>query len=438
MNKYPKYKSSGVEWVGDIPENWELKKLKHITEYKNGVSFKSEDFSKEEKIPVIRIGEVGDIIDFDDCVKLPTSFLEKYSEFIIKKGDILIGLTGGTIGKSGRYNYDTPSLLNQRVCIIRNKMGLENKLLYYYVKSEVFIRYIFYNCYGGGQDNIGKEDIINMIFPYPPLPEQQQIVQFLDEKTDVIDKLISTKERKIELLKQQRTSLINEVITKGLNPKVKMKDSGVEWIGEIPEHWVVSRFKYVSEIVTGNTPSKMDGGEYYTEDDGFLWIKPTYLKGDKYVDDSDEKLTELGRQQTRVIPKESIMICCIGNTIGKYGMSNQDVSTNQQINSVIPNQSMIKSWYCLYFVDVFTRDLLNRSNFVTLPILTKSDLENIEVIVPPIKEQEQIVEHIESNTKEIDELVSMEQNKIDLLKEYRQSLISEVITGKIDVRTNPN
>jgi type I restriction enzyme S subunit len=99
---------------------------------------------------------------------------------------------------------------------------------------------------------------------------------------------------------------------------------------------------------------------------------------------------------------------------------------------------MIKSWYCLYFVDVFTRDLLNRSNFVTLPILTKSDLENIEVIVPPIKEQEQIVEHIESNTKEIDELVSMEQNKIDLLKEYRQSLISEVITGKIDVRTNPN
>ena len=133
MKKYQKFKPSGVEWISDVPENWELKKLKYITEYKNGVSFKSEDFLKDDGIPVIRIGDVGDTINFNDCVKLPTSFLLNYSEFIIKNGDILVGLTGGTIGKSGRYNYDTPSLLNQRVCILRNKNILENKLLYYYM-----------------------------------------------------------------------------------------------------------------------------------------------------------------------------------------------------------------------------------------------------------------------------------------------------------------
>jgi restriction endonuclease S subunit len=114
-------------------------------------------------------------------------------------------------------------------------------------------------------------------------------------------------------------------------------------------------------------------------------------------------------------------------------MSGQEVSTNQQINSVIPNKSKITPWYCLYFVDVFTRDLLNRSNFVTLPILTKSDLENIEIIIPTLEEQVCIVDFLNSKTKEIDDMVQLEQKKIDLLKEYGQSLISEVVTGKIKV-----
>jgi type I restriction enzyme S subunit len=270
-----------------------------------------------------------------------------------------------------------------------------------------------------------------------PPPEQEQIVKYLDEKTSQIDGLISVTEKKIELLKQKRTSLINEVVTKGLNPHVELKNSGVEWIGEIPKHWVVSKFKYVSEIVTGNTPSKTDGGEYYSEndDEGFLWVKPTSLNLG-YVNHSEEKLTELGKEQTRVIPKDSIMICCIGNTIGKYGMSGQELSTNQQINSVIPNQIKVKPWFYFYYIDVFTRDLLNRSNFVTLPILTKSDLENVEMILPPIEEQEKIVEYIDTHITKIDKLVSIEQRRIETLKEYRQSLISEVVTGKFKVTTN--
>jgi len=435
MNKYPKYKSSGVEWIGEIPEHWSSPSLKRYSIIKRGSSPRPIDdpkyFSDDGIYSWVRISDVtkSERYLFETEEKL--SELGSSLSTKIELNDLFLSIAG-SVGK--------PIITKIQCCIHDGFVWFQNLLIN---KEFLFYTFKIGQCFSGlgkmgTQLNLNTDTIGMIKLPLPSFTEQLQIVQFLDEKTGVIDKLISTKERKIELLKQQRTSLINEVITKGLNPKVKMKDSGVEWIGEIPEHWEVSRFKYVSEIVTGNTPSKMDGGEYYTEDDGFLWIKPTYLKGDKYVDDSDEKLTELGRQQTRVIPKESIMICCIGNTIGKYGMSNQDVSTNQQINSVIPYQSMIKSWYCLYFVDVFTRDLLNRSNFVTLPILTKSDLENIEVIVPPIKEQEQIVEHIESNTKEIDELVSMEQNKIDLLKEYRQSLISEVITGKIDVRTNPN
>jgi|694.fasta_scaffold22779_8 type I restriction enzyme S subunit len=436
MKKYQKYKPSGVEWISDVPENWELKKLKYITEYKNGVSFKSEDFLKDDGIPVIRIGDVGDTINFNDCVKLPTSFLVKYSEFIIKNGDILVGLTGGTIGKSGRYNYDTPSLLNQRVCILRNKNILENKLLYYYVKSEIFIRYIFFNCYGGGQDNIGKEDIINMILPLPSLNEQKKIVQFLDKKTELIDKLISTKEQKIDLLKHQRTSLIKEVITKGLNSNVEMKDSGIEWIGEIPKHWRVLPLKYFGLITLGKmlTPEEKDG-----------YILKPYLRSQNIQIDkvdisdikemwfSDNELQKLRLQKGDLLVNE-------GGDVGRTSIWNDELEEcyfQNSVNRVRFNEKTDSIYYFLYQSHLFHNVGYYSSyvNGVSISHLTKEKLESVRFLRPPFNEQKQITEYLNIRTKEIDELVLMEQNKIDLLKEYRQSLISEVITGKIDVGT---
>jgi type I restriction enzyme S subunit len=213
LNPKEKMKDSGVEWIGEIPEGWEVKKLKHLTDYKNGAAFKSDDFSNESEIPVIRIGDVSDDINFLECAKVPISFLKTYSDFVIQKGSILIGLTGATIGKSCHFKSDVSCLLNQRVCSLVNSEKLHIKLLYYYVKSHVFITYIFYNCYGGGQDNIGKSDIINMVFPLPQHQEQQQIVTYLDKKTKEIDDLIGSEQKRIGLMKEYRQSLISEVVT---------------------------------------------------------------------------------------------------------------------------------------------------------------------------------------------------------------------------------
>jgi type I restriction enzyme S subunit len=271
---------------------------------------------------------------------------------------------------------------------------------------------------------------------YPPKDEQHQIVSFLDSKTQKIDKLIEITEQKIELLKEQRTALINQCVTKGLNPNVEMKDSGVEWIGEIPKDWDISKFKYISEIVTGNTPPKANEELHYTDSKkGFLWVKPTSLnKGLNYVNESVEHLTEEGKLATRVIPKDSTMICCIGNTIGKHSISGQELSTNQQINSVIPNQTRLHPYFCLLYANVFTRDLLKWANYVTLPIFTKSDLEDTSFLLPPLEEQTAIVETIRSENRLFDSTIEKESQRIELLKEYRQALISEVVTGKIDVR----
>ena len=444
MNKYQSYKPSGVEWVGEIPKSWEETRLKYVGNLYGGLTGKSgEDFKQEDNsnnkpyIPYTNIFRNTYISkNHVDYVVLG----EGENQNKVQKFDLFFLMSSETyqdLGKPCILVDDIEELYLNSFCkgFRVNRIDISPLFLNYQLLGSVHKELISIEGRGFTRINLRQDRLNETPIFLPPLNEQHQIVQFLDEKTDLIDKLISTKERKITLLKEQRTSLINQVVTKGLNPNVKMKNSGVEWIGEIPEGWMVSKFKYVSEIVTGNTPSKTDGGDYYS-DEGFLWIKPTYLKGDKYVNDSDEKLTELGKKQTRVIPKDSIMICCIGNTIGKYGMSEQEVSTNQQINSVIPNKSIITPWYCLYFVDVFTKDLLNRSNFVTLPILTKTDLENIEIIIPTLEEQVCIVENIISKTKEIDDLVQLEQKKIDLLKEYRQSLISEVVTGKIKVTTD--
>jgi len=436
MNKYQSYKPSGVEWIGKIPEHWIKCRLKNISTSVNGYSFKSDDFDREYDIPVIRIGDVGDIIDFEDCIKVKSKFLEEKKDFIVKKNDILIGLTGGTIGKSGRYNYDSPSLLNQRVGLLRNKKEVLNGLLYHYVKSEVFIRYIFYDCYGGGQDNISMNDILNMVFPLPPSQEQLQIVQFLDEKTELIDKLISTKERKITLLKEQRTTLINQVVTKGLNPNVKMKESGVEWIGEIPEHWFcVGTNKVYQDLGTGTTPTS-DNKDYYSED-GFQWITTTDLnEGVMY--DTLTKISEkslIDYPSLRLYPSGSIYISMYGGRIGKLGVSTFDSYCNQSV-CVLPKNDKINVKFYYYWFLGFQDLVKNMGRGGGQPNINKEMIKQFPTVKIDLDEQNEIVEYLDSKTKEIDDLVQLEQKKIDLLKEYRQSLISEVVTGKIKVTTN--
>jgi type I restriction enzyme S subunit len=441
MIKYDKYKPSGVEWIGDIPEHWGKCRLKNISISVNGYSFKSDDFDREYDIPVIRIGDVGDIIDFEDCIKVKSKFLEEKKDFIVKKNDILIGLTGGTIGKSGRYNYETPSLLNQRVGLLRNKKEVLNGLLYHYVKSEVFIRYIFYDCYGGGQDNISMNDIMNMVFPLPPSQEQHQIVQFLDSKTELIDKLISTKERKITLLKEQRTSLINQVVTKGLNPNVKMKKSGIEWIGEIPEHWTVLKLKHLVNKERKITYGIVQPGVYDEtgrymirgQDYSFGWVELS-----KIFRVSEQ--IEVPYKRSR-LKEGDIVFTIVGVGLGNVGIvpKELDGSNITQTTGRISIDSKYNSKFIYYFLNSDYKDIqigFYRRGSV-IPGMNLRDLESFIIFVPnELSEQNDIVEYLDSKTKEIDDLVQLEQKKIDLLKEYRQSLISEVVTGKIKVTTD--
>ena len=435
MKPYPSYRDSGVEWIGDVPEHWKITRLKYLSQIVNGSTPKSGmNEYWDGKIVWITPNDLGKLKGnkiTDSLKKITQLGLNSCGTTLTTKNSIILS-TRAPIGHLGITKIETCTNQGCRT-IVPDSSKCDNNFLFYYL----YVSKDVLSSLGQGSTfiELSRQNLKDFINTLPPLTEQRSMTNYLDHKTSLIDELIEKTEKKIELLKGKRTSLINHCVTKGLNPNVEMKDSGIEWNGEIPKHWIVSKFKYLSEIVTGNTPSKTDEELYYTDsEDGFLWVKPTSLnKGLDYVNESEEHLTEEGKNQTRLIPKDSTMICCIGNTIGKHSISGQELSTNQQINSVIPNQQKLNPWFCLFYVNVFTRDLLKWSNFVTLPIYTKSDLEDTPFILPPIDEQDEIVNKLISENQLIDSTIEKETQRIELLKEYRQSLISEVVTGKIDL-----
>ncbi len=462
MKSYPSYKDSGVparhshgtggEWIGEIPSGWDVKKLKYVSDIFSS-SVDRHIHEDEIQVSICHYPDVYNNEFINDEIELNKGSCNQveFQRYILKKGLVILTKDSETPDDIGNpcyveIDFDNVVCGYHLTIIENNDIDVNSKFLFRFIQSDKVRCHFETESRGITRFSLGKSKIENLFVNLPSYSEQSQIVSFLDTKTQKIDELIEKTEKKIELLKEKRTSLINHCVTKGLpaverakaglNPNVEMKDSGVKWIGEIPSHWEISKFKYISEIVTGNTPSKTEEELYYTDSkDGFLWVKPTSLNirlG--YVNESVEHLTIEGKNQTRVIPKDSIMICCIGNTIGKHSMSGQELSTNQQINSVIPNQHKIHPWFCLFYVNVFTRDLIKWSNFVTLPIYTKSDLEETLIILPPIDEQNDIITKLVENNEITDITIKKETQRIELLKEYRQSLISEVVTGKVDVR----
>jgi type I restriction enzyme S subunit len=281
-------------------------------------------------------------------------------------------------------------------------------------------------------EGLNSSIVKNLIILLPPLSEQEQIVSYLDEKTSLIDEMIEKKKRKIELLKEYRTSLINTVVTKGLNPDVPMKDSGIEWIGEIPRHWELKSIKYISDIVLGKMLTNDNKGDMVLKpylrsfniqnnrldmsDVNEMWFSNDELKKLR-LQKGDLLLNEGGDVGRTVMWKDELDECYIQNSVNR-------------VRVIHSNPHYIKYVSILYHGVGYYDSIVSR---VSIPHLTKDKLENVSFILPPLSEQEQIVSYLDEKTSEIDKTIELENKKIELLKEYRQSLISNVVTGKIKV-----
>jgi type I restriction enzyme, S subunit len=451
MKKYDSYKDSGVDWIGEIPSNWEKTRLRFTGRLYGGLTGKSgDDFNQDDNpnnkpyIPYTNIFN-NTYISKNHFHYVVLQEGEKQNK--VKKFDMFFLMSSEThqdLGKPCILIEDVDELYLNSFCkgFRIDKDYLNPLFLNYQLLGQVHKELISVEGRGFTRINLRQDRLNNSPLFIPPLHEQQQIVQFLDTKTSLIDTLIEKTQRKIELLKEKRTSLINHVVTKGLNPNVEMKDSGVEWIGNIPCHWEIGKLKNYSNLKISSVDKHILEEErkvivcnytdvYYNE---FITSKLELRKGSCSENEYTNFLLNKGDV---IITKDSES----PTDIGVPSLVNDDLDNvvcGYHLSIIKPHKTKLVGNYL--FRQLQTKRIRSyfeiTSNGITRFGLGKSSVLETILILPPYSEQQQIVEYLDEQTQIIDTIITKEQKRIKLIKEYRQSLISEVVTGKIKVTTD--
>ncbi|EAJ2161907.1 restriction endonuclease subunit S [Campylobacter jejuni] len=416
------FKESGIEWLGEIPEHWEVVKINKIVTFVNGYAFENFDFNPIFEIPVIRIGDMQkEKILYDNCLKT--------KQFLISNNDILIALSGATTGKIAFCDTDNKAYINQRVAIVRSKL----KLVKYYFLTRGFSLLIELACNGSAQPNISTKEIGEFKIPLPPLKEQEQIANFLDEKCKKIANFIEKKEKLITLLKEQKQALINETITKGLDKNINFKDSGIEWLGEIPQHWRIVKLKYVAFTNIGLVYTPDDIIE--NPDEGYPVLRANNIQNGKidYQDLIYIKSKQIGKKQ---IISSGDLLMCVRN--GSENLLGKTAKIQDGYFSFGAFTAIIKSQFNDYFYWIFQTNMLRKSiaSFSAsngIGQISQDDIKNFIISFPPLKEQEQIAQFLDSEISKIDKIIEKTKKQIKLIKEYKTTLINQAVCGRIDL-----
>ena len=432
MMCYPKYKESGVEWIGSIPKHWKMVRSKHLFGNRNQRGYEGE--------PLLSVTQDQGVLprnELDYRVWNPDRNIELYK--LVMPGDWVISLR---TFEGGIELSEVRGIVSPAYTTIFPRRQISNSYFKYLLKSINFIAELNRITTGIRQGkNISYEDFSDTKIAFPPLSEQKVIGNFLDRKTEQIDGLIRVKERRIELLQEQRTALINQAVTRGLDPNVEMKPSGVEWIREIPRNWRSSRLKFhLSE----------NSGGVWGEDDEFengtYVLRSTEITIDGHWDLENVIKRKLSKEEAKrfLLKKGDLIVTKSSGSqdhIGKTGLVDDTIEAMVACYSNfvqrLRSQGYINSKFLHYFMNCsLAREQYKYQSETTtgLANLNAQSINELFIAVPSEQEQSQIVNFLDRETEQIDELISAELRKIELLKEYRQSLISEAVTGEIDVR----
>ena len=432
FKQYTIYKNSGVEWLGDVPEHWDSCNLKFISKiYAGGTPDRNRlDYWVKGEIPWINSGAVNQVIIKEPSEYITELGLKNSSAKYIPVNSLVMALAGQGRTKGMVAYTSIETTCNQSMAAIVPK-NYHYKFLYYWLDSNYQnIR----NLTGGdNRDGLNLAVLSNIPCPKISIVEQTQIVSFLDTETARIDNLIAKQEKLIELLEEQRKSIISHAVTKGLNPNAPMKDSGVEWLDEVPEHWRISSLKRYGYFKGGaGFPHAYQGNT----EENIPFFKVNSLSKDKRFLSSfsdfvgEETAKKLG---AKIFPKNSIFFAKVG-----AALLLERIRTNQQpccidnnmMGFVIQNElSFDFAFYLMSLIDF--KYLVNPG---AVPSINESQISSFLISVPPISEQTQIANYLDTETARIDNLIAKQKNLIEKLKEYRASIISHAVTGKIDVR----
>lgn len=412
---YPAYKDSGVEWIGEVPEHWEVKRLKFCMQSRTEKDSKNNFVVALENIE----GWTGKYINTEDKYS--------YEGVLFEKDDILFGKLRPYLAKV----YLTPK---QGIAIgdFFVFRPIENaKFLFYLLLSESFIQEVNSSTFGAKMPRVSFDFFSNLQLPIPDKFEQLQIASFLDHRTSKIDQLIQEKQELIELLKKKKTALITKCVTKGLDDSVPLKDSGVEWIGKIPEHWTVKSLKWESPVLRGASPRPIDNPKYFDENGEYGWVRiADVTASDTYLTHTKQRLSNLGASLSVKLQPFDFFLSIAGS-VGKPCITKIKCCIHDGF-VYFPRLSCDTKF--LYYVFDSGEPYKGLGKMGTQLNLNTDTVGSIHIGFPPQTEQHQIASYLDQQTSKIDQIINEVQDSIDLLKRYRTSLITHAVTGKIDVR----
>ena len=424
MRRYESYKDSGVEWLGEIPSHWESFPLfvqAKISSITNHID--------KELLSVYLDRGVVKFSDVDEKRTNVTSLdLSKYQ--LVRKGNLVLNNQQAWRGSVGISNYEgivSPAYLilelsNKFDPHYANYLFRNGSMVSHYLIASKGVGTIQRNLYWG---NLRRTPIF-----IPPLSEQQKIAQFLDDKTAKIGQAVDLAEKQITLLKEHKQILIQNAVTRGLNPDVPLKDSGVEWIGQVPEHWDVKKLKNIALIFNGATPSS-NNQDYW--DGNIVWITPKDINNIKFITSSERKITQKGYENCgSYLVSPGTIVITTRAPIGKVAITDVELCTNQGCKSLVLNEK-INNIFLYYYLTVSTEYLNSLGSGTTFMELSGTALGIVKVPFPSIQEQQQIADYLDTQTAKIDQAIALKTAHIEKLKEYKSVLINDVVTGKVRV-----
>lgn len=436
--RYDSYKPSGIDWIGEIPSHWEIAPIKMICRSEKyaiktgpfGSQLKGEDLKEKGDVRVYNQRNVIDD-DFSEVTSFVT--IEKAKDldsFYTLPNDLLI-TSRGTIGKAAILPTSVemgilhPCLIALR--IDNNKANL-SWVQRWINESEAFRTEIASKSNATTIDVIYTETIKNIRLALPPLAEQEAIAEWLDAKCGEIDAAIAKVDLEIELIDELKQSEISRVVTRGLNPDVPLRPSGIDWIGDVPEHWTIAPIKYSFVLYAGATP-KTENPEFWDGD--INWITPAdYKTDDHFVSSGRKNISKKGLTScaTEIVPSDSLIFSKRA-PIGTVALAKQPLCTNQGCISCVPRVNCCSNYF-YYLCRISTPEFEILGSGATFLEISASNFANFKMPLPPLAEQRKIADYLDRKCGEIDGLKEKLKRKRETLVELRQSLISEVVTGK--------
>ena len=430
MNRYETYKPSGIDWIGEVPEVWKIKRIKRIAEILRGASPRPIDdekyFDDNGEFSWVRISDVTASETYLNETYEKLSELGSSLSVKIKPGDLFVSIAG-SVGK--------PIISNIKACIHDGFVWLKSpkvdtKYLYYILNAD--------GIYGGlgklgTQLNLNTQILGSVIIPIPSKTEQLTIANYLDDQTQKIDRLIANKKTQAEKLKELRQIEINNAVTKRLNPNAEMKDSGIEWLGDIPKHCEVNRLKN-STFINQSVISEKTSPDYLIK---YIDISNVNSMGE-FIELQEMEFSEAPSRARRVPKHNSILLSTVRTYLRAIALvqnPDENLIASTGFAVIDANQNLFDAGY-LYFQmisHILVERVIANSEGVSYPAISSTKLGDIKIVIPPKKEQAEIANFLQKRTTAIDQLIKNIEAQIDKLQELRKIKIYEAVTGKIKV-----